>query len=121
MTFVEEKFIPSGVYNIINARQDFSIIPSYDDGERLIASSNDDHAVCPETSLDLWDFKFLSWSSGRLFFWQIKNGKFVVSAVTLSILNHIQGTEMKYLSDLPNINPMHGLSSDVQQAKILTC
>ena len=45
MTFVEEKFIPSGDYNIINARQDLSIIRSDDDGERLTASTNDDHVV----------------------------------------------------------------------------
>lgn len=45
MAFVEDKFIPSGVYNIVNARQHLYIIQSDNDDERLTASSNDDHMV----------------------------------------------------------------------------
>jgi hypothetical protein len=53
MAFVDERFIPSGVYNIINARQDLSIIRSDDDEERLTASLNDNHAVSKKNPLDL--------------------------------------------------------------------
>ena len=41
MAFVEDKFISSGVYHIINSGQHRSIIHSGDNGKRLTASSND--------------------------------------------------------------------------------
>lgn len=54
MAFVQDKFIPSGVYIIINARQHGSIVPSDDNEERVTASSNDDDKV----SASLLIFRF---------------------------------------------------------------
>jgi hypothetical protein len=59
MDFVEDKFIPSGFYNIINAKHwdHQSIIPSDDDEKRLRASPSNDDMVS-----DLLDFQFLGYN-----------------------------------------------------------
>ena len=45
MSFVEDKFIPSGIYNIINDEHCTSIVQSQDDNGRLTSSSNDNFEV----------------------------------------------------------------------------
>jgi len=41
MSFAEDKFVPSGIYNIINVKHDTSVVRSQDDDGRLTASGND--------------------------------------------------------------------------------